>query len=139
MGILDALRGRKSREDDGDDGVTPETDHGDPAGPDSAEFRPRTDGIYLSEAAALQFIGSRVREAAGVADPEAARAALAAPEVRSGEYTSSGRFSVSAPFEMLVAYTITGVGEDFFLARRTDANDRSTADLRYTFSPFPGS
>lgn len=138
MGILDSLRGRRSRDEDhAADQTGGEIGPGHPAGPDPADFRPRTDGIYLSDAAALQFTGSLVREAAGGLDPAAARTALAAPEVRSGEYTPSGRFSVSAPFEMLVAYTVVEVGEDSFVARRTDANDRSTADLRYRFTPFP--
>lgn len=142
MGILDSLRGRRSRDEDhpedhAADRTGGEIGPGDPAGPDPADFRPRTDGIYLSAAAALQFTGSLVREVAGVMEPAAARSALASPEARSGEYTPSGRFSVSAPFEMLVAYTVIDVGEDSFVARRTDANDRSTADLRYRFTPFP--
>lgn len=129
MGIVNALRGRRPHDGDAGAGVGP----GDPAAPDPIDFRPRTDGIYLAESEALQFTGSSVREASGVADQAVARAALAGLDVRTGEYTSTGRFSVGAPFEMLVAVTVTEIGDDFFLARRTDAKDRSIAELRYTF------
>lgn len=129
MGILDALRGRKAPDDDSGAEIGP----GDPAAPDPTDFRPRTDGIYLAESGALQFTGSRVREVSGVADQAAAREALAGSDIRTGEYTPTGRFSVGAPFEMLVAFTITEIGDDFFVARRTDAKDRSIAELRYAF------
>lgn len=154
MGILDALRGRKSRNDDGDNGDngTTEIGPGDPAAPDPTDFRPRTDGIYLAfpdtggttdatgstvpaVGHALQFTGSRVREVSGVTDQNAAVAALTGSEVRTGDYTSTGRFSVSAPFEMLVTFAVTEIGDDHFTARRTDAKDRSTAELRYAFRP----
>jgi len=158
MGILDALRGRKSRNnngDDGDDGAT-EIGPGDPAASDPTNFRPRTDGIYLAvpdsgiathltasgspgSGHALQFTGSRVREVSGVADRDAAVAALAGSDVRTGDYTSTGRFSVSAPFEMLVTFAVTEIGDENFAARRTDAKDRSTAELRYAFRPTVGS
>jgi hypothetical protein len=151
MGILDALRGRKSRNDDGDDDKT-EIGPGDPAAPEPTVFRPRTDGIYLtipdSGAAqgsgsavaghALQFTGARVREVSGVTDQQAAAAALAGPDVRTGDYTPTGRFSVGAPFEMLVTFAVTEIGDDHFTARRTDAADRSTAELRYAFRPTGG-
>ncbi len=39
------------------------------------------------------------------------------------------------PFEMLVAFPVTETGDDFFVARRTDAKDRSIAELRYAFLP----
>ncbi len=140
MGILDSLRGRRSRDDD-DAGGRPGSEIGldDPSEPDRLDFRPRSDGIYLCDPLALQFTGPRVREAVGAADPEGARAALSKPEVRSGEYTSSGRFSVSAPFEMLVTYTVIDVDDDSFVARRTDAGDRSTMERHFRFSPFPSS
>ncbi|MDQ6657375.1 MAG: hypothetical protein M3Z00_03955 [Actinomycetota bacterium] len=129
MGILDALRGRKSNDDDSGAEIGP----GDPAAPDPTDFRPRIDGIYLADSGALQFTDARVREVWGVAGRGAARQALAGSDVRTGEYTPTGRFSVGAPFEMLVAFTVTEIGEDFFVARRTDAKDRSIVESRYVF------
>lgn len=134
MGILDVLRGRKSNDDGAEDSGA-EIGPGDPAAPDPTDFRPRTDGIYLAESYAVQFTGSGVREVSGVSDPDAARAALGGSGIRTGEYTSTGRFSVGAAFEMLVAFTVTESGDDFFVARRTDSGDRSIAELRYTFRP----
>lgn len=131
MGILDALRGRMSNDDDSGAEIGP----ADPAAPDPTDFRPCTDGIYLAESGALQFTGSTVREVSGVADQTAAREALAGADIRTGEYTPTGRFSVGAPFEMLVAFIVTEIGDDFFVARRTDAKDRSIAELRYAFLP----
>lgn len=135
MGIFDALRGRRSdgKTDDQQAEIGPD----DPAAPEPMQFQPRTDGIYLAGSHCLQFGAGRVREATGLTEADAARVALTGRDVRSGEYTPSGRFSLSAPFEMLVAFTVLETGDDFFVARRTSAQDRSSAELRYLFVPPP--
>jgi hypothetical protein len=129
MGILDALRGRKAGDgnnNDGDDGgrVGP----GDPAAPDPTNFKPRTDGSYVADGSSLRFGGGKVRESADDSDAV----------VRSGDFTSSGRFSVSAPFEMLVTFAVTDIADDSFVARRTSVADRTSAELTYRFRPAGG-
>ncbi|WP_029136181.1 hypothetical protein [Nakamurella lactea] len=134
MGILDALRGRKSGDDhnNADEnaaGGGGQVGPGDPAAPDPTNFQPRTDGSYLAEGSGLRFGNGKVTETDGGPDSTPARV---------GDYTPTGRFSVSAPFEMLVTFAVTAVGDDYFVARRTSVADRSSVELTYRFRPSAG-
>lgn len=123
MGLFDRLRGK-----DRDDDDTPASGPVDlaalgPEVPDPAGFAPRWDGSYHAGTSTLTFVGGgRVVEQA-----DGAR--------RTGEWTSAGRFLVTAPLEPAVTFTVTGTTEDGFTARRTTVVDRVTTELTYRFEP----
>lgn len=116
MGLFDALRGR-GREEPADQAG------GEPAaGP--VDFRPRTGSTYTSDSGSLTFGTRTVSETA----PDG--------QVRTGEFTSAGRFLLTAVLETSVAITVTDTGSDngaaAFRARRTDIGTREVVSVEYS-------
>jgi len=117
--------------------------------PEPGDFHPRSDGIYdggddpdhPGSGIYLRFSGTRVREVVGLADAEAARAALvgesAATGTLVGDYTQSGRFSVQAAFERPITYALLAADDDGYTVRRTNSGTATTHQLRLLFVPDP--
>lgn len=120
MGLFDSLRGRNT--DRGDDQQL-EPANAPGAAPESIAFSPRSDGSYRADGSSLQFGGSRVYETDGQG------------VVRAGEYTSAGRFLVTAPLESAVTVSVIRSEAEGFLARRTATADRSSVEVHYRFVP----
>lgn len=110
--------------------------------PDPEVFAPRSDGVYdggtdpdgKGTGLYLRFSGNRVRESLGQASAQAARDALGSAKLV-GDYTSTGRFSVQAPFERPIVYTVLASDEIGFTARRTNSGTASTREITYAFVP----
>lgn len=133
MGLFDALRGRRTKEPGGET-AGGEIGPMDPGEPDPIDLRPRTDGSYLSEAGALRFTGSQVRESPET-DPAAARRDLGSPDARTGEYTSAGRFLVRSPARGSVTFSAVAVTPELLSLRRTDIGTGDSAVYEFRFQP----
>ncbi len=137
MSLRDTFRSiRKSGADD------PQEDAARSDVPEPEVFRPRSDGVYDGGADPdgegtglfLRFSGNRVREVLGHTSAEAARDALTSTK-QVGDYTSTGRFSVQAPFERPIVYTVLASDDAGFTVRRTNSGTGSTREIRYAFVP----
>lgn len=123
MGLRDAFRSRRKSEESEPVELPVEVDEPD-------FFRPRIDGEYeggadpddAARTLILQFSHSRVTE------PNTGAPA-------GGEYTTSGRFTVQAPFERAVVFTVLTVDEDSFTARRTATGTGTSTEQTYQFRP----
>lgn len=122
MGLFDRLRGKDRDDDTPASGPVDLASMGDDV-PDPTAFQPRRDGSYRAGGSTLTFAGGTVveREDDGA--------------VRTGEWTSAGRFLVRAPLEPAVTIAVTGTTEGGFTARRTTVVDRTTAEVEYVFTP----
>ena len=137
MSLRDTLRAmRKGGADD------PQEDAARSDVPEPEVFQPRSDGVYDGgpdpdgdgTGLYLRFSGNRVRESLGHASAQEARAALGTTTLV-GDYTSTGRFSVQAPFERPIVYTVLASDDSGFTARRTNSGTSSTQEVTYAFVP----
>jgi hypothetical protein len=117
--------------------------------PEPGEFGPRSDGVYdggqdpdhPDGRIYLRFTGNRVRELVGSSTADQARIALTSRPtgvgVLVGEYTTSGRFSVQAPFERPVTYAVLAADDAGYTVRRTNSGTATTHQTVLTFVPDP--
>jgi hypothetical protein len=143
MSLRDRWRSRRA-DDLGGDGA-PSAGRGDGGAradlfgaAELSEFGPRQDGDYRCTSAGLFLRFARpivtettVPETAGAADYPA-----------TGEFTTSGRFTVQRPFGRPIVYTVLGDDADgpaaydeMLVVRRTDTGTRTTDRLEFTFEP----
>lgn len=122
-------------------------------GTELAEFAPRQDGDYHCASAGLFLRFARpvvtetvVTETAtaetAAADTAAGKPTADAPA--SGEFTTSGRFTVQRPFGRPIVYTVLAAIDapaayrEGITVRRTDTGTRATDRLEFTFEPDAG-
>lgn len=141
MGLRDTLRSLMHPED------TSEQDIGAIAseGADLEEFKPRTNGTYVSTGgdgvpSYLRFhLNGKVYFAAGPADAAQARPLLDRdnrdPIV--GPYTPAGRFALEQRFERPIVFSVQAVDDDGFTTRVTSTRHATSGEFRYTFEPDP--